>query len=268
MSTHPHPEQLSAYIDGELTGTDRDDLEQHLTGCSDCSATLRAMRATVADLRALPSPVPSEQESWALRAAITKARKRPARLYRFGIAASGVAAVTIAVIVLSTNATNVGGNRRATAEASPTNGFHAPVLGAAQVPATLGPTYSFDSTNYTSHSAKTLFSSLQRTYDTGEVGAGVQNSPATAGSGTYLGRTPSGSHADASVYRSRIAACERSVLSQDTASARPVAYIVGRYDSTPAFFLIYTVTSGGKTKTEMWIVQQKDCYIRLFLTPQ
>src|SRR5437660_8141806 len=99
MSTHPDPEQLSAYVDGELTGDERDDLEQHLTGCSDCSATLRALRATLADMRALPAPVPSEQEAWALRAAIAKARKRPATRYqRWAIAAGSVAAVAIAVV--------------------------------------------------------------------------------------------------------------------------------------------------------------------------
>src|SRR5437016_10140266 len=107
MSTHPDPEQLSAYVDGELTGADRDDLEQHLTGCSQCSATLRALRATLADMRALPSPAPSEQEPWALRAAITKARKKPAERYRrWVIAASGVAAVAIAVVVISTTGTS------------------------------------------------------------------------------------------------------------------------------------------------------------------
>ena len=107
MSTHPDPEQLSAYVDGELTGTDRDDLEQHLTGCSQCSATLRSLRATLADMRALPSPAPSEQESWALRAAITKARRKPAERYRrWVIAASGVAAVAVAVVVISTTGTS------------------------------------------------------------------------------------------------------------------------------------------------------------------
>src|SRR5439155_5094897 len=102
MSTHPDPEQLSAYIDGELTGTDRDDLEQHLTGCSDCSATLRGLRATVADMRAMPSPVPSEQDNWALRSAIAKAQRRPAERYkRFAAAASGIAAALVVIAVLS-----------------------------------------------------------------------------------------------------------------------------------------------------------------------
>src|SRR5260221_5873418 len=102
MSTHPDPEQLSAYIDGELTGTDRDDLEQHLTGCSDCSATLRGLRATVADMRALPSPVLSEQDHWALRSAISKAQRRPAERYkRFAVAASGIAAALVVISVLS-----------------------------------------------------------------------------------------------------------------------------------------------------------------------
>ncbi|TML77073.1 MAG: hypothetical protein E6G04_09365 [Actinobacteria bacterium] len=219
MSTHPDPEQLSAYVDGELTGADRDDLEQHLTGCSQCSATLRALRATLADMRALPSPAPSEQESWALRAAITKARKKPAERYRrWVIAASGVAAVAIAVVVISTTGTSPKKTEAGTANSSAAP----PVLG-------------------------------------GQSGTAA---------GTTPGERQVASSFQQNTYFPQIQRCERLVLSKDTGNARAIAYIIGRYDSTPAFFLIYSLFVGGKSKTEMWVVQRSDCYIRLFLAPQ
>ena len=141
MNTHPDPEQLSAYIDGELTGTDRDDLEQHLTGCSDCSATVRALRATLADMRALPSPVPSEQDQWALRSAIAKARRRPAERYRRWIVGAGSAAAVAAAIVggLALNHT---------AKNTPRNSAAKALEGTARLPLNSGsPEIQFDSTN-------------------------------------------------------------------------------------------------------------------------
>ena len=272
MSTHPDPEQLSAYVDGELTGTDRDDLEQHLTGCSQCSATLRSLRATLADMRALPSPAPSEQESWALRAAITKARRKPAERYRrWVIAASGVAAVAVAVVVISTTGTST---KKPEASSSKGTLDAGPVLGAIPGLATPPtPSIEIDPRNYTSHSAKDLLASFLFAV---AAPAQVQSPSTSAGTG-HRGTSSAGSTqaqnglattSQQSRYLPQIQRCERIVLSKDTGSARPIAYIVGRYDSTPAFFLIYTVTVSGKSKTEMWVVQQKDCYIRLFLAPQ
>src|SRR2546425_456149 len=70
MTPHGELDQLSAYLDGELDPSDRAHLEAHLPTCAECRTTIDALRATVADLAALPDPEPSEQDSWALRAAI------------------------------------------------------------------------------------------------------------------------------------------------------------------------------------------------------
>src|SRR5437899_1116775 len=149
MSTHPDPEQLSAYIDGELTDDERDDLEQHLTGCSDCSATLRALRATVADMRAMPAPVPSAQESWALRSAISKARKGPAKRYRQWIAAAGTIAAVFAMIVVL-------GNLKTASSTFSHTGANVETGGAALAPSPQLPLIEIDPTNYTSASASRL----------------------------------------------------------------------------------------------------------------
>jgi Putative zinc-finger len=261
MITHPDPEQLSAYVDGELTGGERDDLEQHLTGCSECSATLRALRATVADVRALPQPAPSEQDTWALRAAIAKARKRPMQRYRWAIAASSVAAAAIAVVV----SLNVGHHARTTS--SPQNKA---LAGGSVLGPTASPVIEIDPTNYTSASAKTL---LERVRSGGTNTFTTAATPSAEGQ-TLEGRTSvpqslpqAASSADQSRYLSQISRCQSLVLSKDTSGARAIAYIVGRYQSTPVFFLVYSLVSGGKTEAEMWAVRQTDCYILLFLAP-
>ena len=262
MNTHPDPEQLSAYIDGELTGVDRDDLEQHLTGCSECSATLRGLRATVADMRALPSPVPSEQDLWALRSAISKARRRPAARYRrFVGAASGVAAVGIVIAVLSV----IGHTTSSTFGRTSTGVYNQKQL--APQAAGSPPAILTDATNYNSTSAKSLLSSFG--YAIPQAGPVEAASPPSTTHGVANGsESQTFSSADKATFGSQIATCERDIFSSGSGGARALAYIVGRYESTPAFFLIYSVVVSGKTKTEMWVVRQSDCYIRLFLAPQ
>jgi anti-sigma factor (TIGR02949 family) len=44
---------LSDYLDGRLRDDVRRDLEQHLSGCSDCTAFLGSFRATVELVRSL-----------------------------------------------------------------------------------------------------------------------------------------------------------------------------------------------------------------------
>jgi hypothetical protein len=256
MSTHPDHEQLSAYIDGELAGADRDDLEQHLTGCSDCSSTLRALRATVADMRALPSPVPSEHDRWALRSAIAKARRRPAERYRRWVVGAGsaaaVAAAIVGVLSLSHNKTNATFGQTGA-------GANSPAMAAPLAP----PAIRIDDTNYNSTSARSLLDSI-----VGTVPANGPAPQAEASTRTTSSGTKAFSSADRAAFGAPIAACERYVLSSGSGGARPLAYIVGRYESTPAFFLIYSVVVGGKTKTEMWVVRRSDCFIRLFLAPR
>jgi anti-sigma factor RsiW len=274
MSTHPDPEQLSAYIDGELTGGERDVLEQHLTGCSDCSATVRALRTTVADMRALPAPFPSEQESWALRAAISKARKRPAVRYgRWTVAAGSVAAVAIAVVALA----NIGHKPsetfgQTTPEVSPQS-----AAGADSAASLI----EIDPTNYTKMSASLLVTRgpavapgaatapLAATPSPGTTGASGGTSGVGGSGSTSMQKNAYGPNdAQRTAYISAIRRCEQQVLPNTTSTLTPLRYIVGTYEGTPAFFLLYSVPAGGETKLELWVVQRTDCYIRLFVPPR
>lgn len=58
MKAEPQLEELSAYIDQELTGTARQELETHLQTCETCRRRLEALRQTVSAVKALPTEAP------------------------------------------------------------------------------------------------------------------------------------------------------------------------------------------------------------------
>jgi len=58
MASEPTPEQLSAYVDGELDAPARAELETHLETCSSCRARLEGLRQTVYAVRSLPMETP------------------------------------------------------------------------------------------------------------------------------------------------------------------------------------------------------------------
>ncbi len=58
MATEPAPEQLSAYVDGELEAPARAELEAHLETCSSCRVRLEGLRQTVSAIRTIPMETP------------------------------------------------------------------------------------------------------------------------------------------------------------------------------------------------------------------
>ncbi len=50
--------RLSLFVDGELTGNERDEVEGHLSRCPECSAAFREFTAAVEHLRAMPEEIP------------------------------------------------------------------------------------------------------------------------------------------------------------------------------------------------------------------
>jgi len=54
---HLTTEELSAYLDGELTSPEQDEAERHIQSCEDCRQSLESLRQTVALLHDLP-PLP------------------------------------------------------------------------------------------------------------------------------------------------------------------------------------------------------------------
>jgi hypothetical protein len=251
MNQHPEPEQLSAYVDGELSGSDRDDLEQHLTGCSDCSATVRAIRATLADMRALPAPVPSEQDSWRVRAAITKARRKPAQRYRAWVAGASVAAAVIAIVVIT--------NGRTASSTFSHTGNVVAGEGTAAAPAPTMPPIEIYSTDFSLNSAPSL---LARSV-AGSVGSYAPKgaTPMAAVPGP-VNTTVATEDSRIATYTSQIRNCESSIFGSSRPA--PYRYVVATYEKTPAFFMVYAIGD----KLELYVVQRKDCYIRDFIPPR
>ena len=64
MSTHPHGEQLSAYIDGMLDVSRMRGIGEHLSACAACRSLEAELRRTKHLVRGLPDPVPPAPEFW------------------------------------------------------------------------------------------------------------------------------------------------------------------------------------------------------------
>jgi anti-sigma factor RsiW len=56
-------DRLSEYLDGELSDTERREMEQHLFACAECAAALEDLRNVVARASAL-EPLPPERDLW------------------------------------------------------------------------------------------------------------------------------------------------------------------------------------------------------------
>lgn len=75
-NSDPFLERLSDYLDGELEGEARSEVERHLAGCAPCRRVLDQLQALVEAARALPDHEP-ERDAWpAIEAALAR---HPAR---------------------------------------------------------------------------------------------------------------------------------------------------------------------------------------------
>jgi hypothetical protein len=72
-SDHPSPEELSAYLDGQLDQTSRTWVDAHVRGCERCAREVASLRATVRLLAALPQV--AAPRSFALRDDAIRSRR-------------------------------------------------------------------------------------------------------------------------------------------------------------------------------------------------
>lgn len=107
MSGHP-TERLSAYLDGDLDGPDREAVERHLAGCRECAAVLEDLGRLARAARGLEDRAPAtdlwpgiagrlEGRPRIVPIDITRSRGRR----RFSFTMPQLAAAAIALIVLS-----------------------------------------------------------------------------------------------------------------------------------------------------------------------
>jgi anti-sigma factor RsiW len=76
MSAHDQwTDQLSDYLDDELSAAERASVEAHLAECAECARTLASLRRIVAEASSLP-PRPPENDLWPVIAARTVQQRR------------------------------------------------------------------------------------------------------------------------------------------------------------------------------------------------
>ncbi|MHB0858098.1 MAG: anti-sigma factor family protein [Anaerolineae bacterium] len=90
---------LSAFLDGELSGRDRARVQRHLQGCATCQSEVESLRETVAQLRSLPlRPLP---RSFVLPLAAQPEQRRYRRWHAAqGFMRSATVAVTLMLVLL------------------------------------------------------------------------------------------------------------------------------------------------------------------------
>jgi anti-sigma factor RsiW len=101
-----HEEDLTAYVDGELSALRERQVALHLTTCADCHATESLLRRTVAHLTTLPA---FELSADVRRAVLHRIDQSPGLLERWRsllgsgllMPSMGMAAAALAVVVLS-----------------------------------------------------------------------------------------------------------------------------------------------------------------------
>jgi anti-sigma factor RsiW len=93
MMPEPRIEDLSAYLDHEVTGTARQEMEAHLASCETCRRRLDALSATVNAIHELPIEAPSRAFT------IPAQREQPRRWAPVLGWAGGAAAAAVVAIV-------------------------------------------------------------------------------------------------------------------------------------------------------------------------
>ncbi len=99
--------RLSEYLDGELDGTERAALENHLATCGHCYATLGELRQVVARAKSLADTPPATDLWPDIHARLMRGRGAvvsqpgPARARRFSFSIPQLLAASVALILLS-----------------------------------------------------------------------------------------------------------------------------------------------------------------------
>lgn len=137
-------DQLSDYLDGELSAADRDAVRQHLEGCGDCAAVLDDLRRVVARAGALPARPPRSDLWRGVAARLEPGRTgatRPAgrRPRRFAFSLPQLAAAAVVLVAASGTVAWRIAERNAAEPAAPTAAAVVRATGRPAAPADVAP---------------------------------------------------------------------------------------------------------------------------------
>ena len=254
MSEHSELEQLSAYLDGELDDAERVTVDTHLPTCSECRTTLAALRSTITDLATLPEPAPSEQDSWALRSAIARAKKPAKRWQRAAWAAGSVAAGVIAFVAITHGTANNGGDLEAATAGRNSAG------GGVQINTLAG--------NLDAQAAQARLLAISGKVADARAPA-PQAAPAagaSSGGGQETANLSNGRAFDAAALSAEAAPtaaldrCATTVTRSTQDLLTPLAYELVTFESKPAFFLFFSTPD----RVELWVVTRDRCEVLFF----
>lgn len=247
MMQHTELDLLSAYVDGELDDAERARVKSHLPTCAECRGTLDALLLTLADLKTLPDEAPAEQDSWALRAAIARARKPAGRWQRYVVAAGSVAAVAIAFVAFM----NVGGRQASK------NSTAAGALGLVTV-----------NENFDKFSAQTHLLVLAGKVPSPEAVTAAPDLDTAGASGNRDGTFAPTSKVQGFAALSDASSgdldrCVEVVRSSTQNYLKPFRYELARFEDRPAFFLVFQT----EDRYELWVMSadpKKPCETLFF----
>jgi hypothetical protein len=251
MPAHSELDQLSAYIDGELDAVERAQVDAHLPSCAECRTTLDALRATLTDLAMLPEPAPSEQDSWAIRSAISRSRAPAKRWQRAAWAVGTVAAGVVAFVAFTQGtSSNNGGTLDALSKGRNTASENVAVNTVAG---------DFDPLSAQSRllfvSNKVRDAAMPEPYAAVEGTPDQQAAPASGGAAFQafaLSREK--------VPTAAIARCVAAVTRSATEALTPLQYELVTFEKKPAFFLFFSTAE----RVELWVVTRDRCEVLYF----
>lgn len=236
---------LTALIDGTLEATSAAEVEAHLRACPACRAEAAALRATKADLQALPRPALTETDRARLHAGLRKARTGRGGPW------VKIAAVAASIVLIAGGATML--SRTGDGD----GGFAALSGGAPAVVQDLD--YSEDTARALLTDATTAKGPAAAEHaDTAET----TNAPAALGSGQTGSRASDDLAIPAIDHQARIAECEATFLGSN--DVERIHRIVARYQGEPAYLLAYRVPASEPVRLELWILAIEDCGVRYF----
>jgi len=243
MSPHRESEELSAYVDGELDAIERARVEQHLSACAECRATLDEVQSARSALRELPEPRLSAEQIATLDAAVERAAASPPKRSRFRVVVGGAVAVA-AVAAAFAIVPHLHSPPRAT------SGLAAPA-----VPVS-GP---YDSASARAALLAFAASAPHRQAGFGANGGGLSSS---APQSKALGQNPATVDSLAPTdCDARIRSAGDDVRLDHTQDA---TFVDKDGKATPATLLFYLAPASKPTRAELWVVRPSDCFTLFF----
>lgn len=243
MNEHADLDLLAALAAGDLDDADRERVEAHARTCVACTQTIEAVRATIAEMRALPQPEPTAEQSWALRAQVARARSRSGRIARWSVATAGAAASVVAVVALTLG---------------PGGGADGPRSGASVTSLEAAAPIEILSAEFTSSSASTLLEQPQ-------AFASAAGPPAdhSTDRSVELRTGGGGATAEYAADTGQVERCEATIFSSGSPLPRERGFAATWRSGSlrkQAFFLIYRA----EDRFELWVVDRTSCDVLYF----